>query len=91
MSAKWGMWAIALAWLMLSGGCRTTQPDLKPGKEPERFASPPDRLNTPGLPKSAFDTPVDPAKNHMDSKHSNGVMPTRGVGAPGGGGGMGGR
>ncbi len=92
MSAKWGILAIAFIWLTLSVGCRSTQPDIKPGKDPERYASPPDRLNTPGLPKIAFDAPVDPAKALIENKQANGVIPIRGSGGGmGGPGGMGSR
>ena len=82
-----GMWMVALL-LFLAVGCRTTQPVLKPDKQPEVLNVPPQeaRFNTSTYPKMAFDDPL--SKNNPLTMPKDGVMPTRGsMGAPGMGGG----
>ena len=84
MSAKWGVWAFLLALMILTSGCRTPQPNLKPADTAERFVDPPQgAYATAGMPKQAFSTMADPARASLDAK-GPGVVPTRGMG-PGGG------
>ena len=85
MTRKWGSGAILAICLLLAVGCRTTQPDVKPRPEPERYAGPPPerRYEVAGYPKQAFDAPVDPMKRD-DGK----IMQAGGMGMrPGGMGG----
>lgn len=78
MAAKWGMCVFLVISLVMVGGCRTTQPELKPPQSAEVMRDPPreDRFDTPGYPKAAYEKMSDPAIRMMDTK--NGVAPTRG-------------
>ena len=86
MSAKWGSCAILVICLAFLAGCRTTQPDLKPGKVAEKLVEPPQeaRYDSAGYPRQAYEKVIDPGLRSMDTK--NAVMPTRGSMMPGAGG-----
>ena len=87
MAAKWVSCIFLAGCLAILAGCRTSQPNLKPAKTPEKLVEPPQgeaRYETTGYPKQAFDAPIDPAKQAMDSKGLAG-LPMRGS-SPGMGG-----
>jgi hypothetical protein len=85
-----GMWMVAML-LFVTVGCRTTQPVLKPDKQPEVLNVPPQeaRFNTSTYPKMAFE---DSSPKNNPALNKDGVMPTRGAmgGMPGGAGAPGG-
>ena len=92
MTAKWGSFLLWFGLLLLTVGCRTPQPNLKPAKAPEVLTDPPreGRFESSSYPKQAFDDAprrLDP----FDQKGSG--VPTRSSMGPGGGGmgGMGSR
>jgi len=70
MTARWGICACLALGLVLSAGCRTPQPVLKPPKEDEKLVQPPPltKYSTTGYPDQAFDKPTDPGKVAMDEK-----------------------
>ena len=85
MTANWASCTILALCMMFAGaGCRTTQPNLKPPETAERLVEPPSRLETPGYPKLAFDTPDDQARKVLDIRAAGGV-PARNMmqGGPG--------
>ena len=88
MTAKWINCAALAICLALLVGCRSTQPDLKPEKTPEKLVDQPQeaRFDSPGYPKQAYDKMIDPVKNAFDAKTSPNVMPTRGSMMPSAGG-----
>ena len=85
MTAKWGSCTIlALCLVVLLAGCRTTQPDVKPAKTPEKLVAPPlGMYGSPQMPALAFDKQDDPARRLMDLK-AIGVVPASGSGSMGG-------
>ena len=81
MSMRW-LWLaqIGLLATIVITGCRTTQPDLKPPKQPEVFSGPPANFNN-NYPKQAFNSD-DPAKRlGLDP---NNITPAKGMASPGG-------
>ena len=78
MSMRW-LWLASLGLLAALGvGCRTTQPDLKPPKQPEVFNAPPTNFSN-NYPKQAFNND-DPAKRFgLDPAGPGGVMPAKGM------------
>ncbi len=81
MNVRWG-WITPLAMLLvvLTVGCKSTRPDLKPAKEPEVLNPPPASIVGNNVyPKQAYNTD-DPAKRlGLDPGQ---VMPARGPGTP---------
>ena len=78
MTAKWGICALLLAVLLLSTGCRTRQPNLKPETTAEQLIDPPAGAYTAtGMPAQAFNKSVDPGKIALDPRGA-GAMPTGG-------------
>ena len=76
MSTRW-LWLAQLGLLaaLVVTGCHTTQPDLKPPKQPEVFSGPPTNFSN-NYPKQAFNSD-DPAKRlGLDS---GGIMPVDAV------------
>jgi hypothetical protein len=88
MTAKWVSCTFLGVCLAVLGGCRTTEPNLKPEKVKEQLVEPPQeaRFDSPGYPKQAYDKQVDPIRNAFDAKTAPGVTPTRGTMTPGAGG-----
>src|SRR5262245_7493986 len=70
MTARWGICGCLAICLAISAGCRTTQPDLRPKKEPEQLVAPPalTKYSTTGLPDQAFDKMTDPDAKAMEAK-----------------------
>ncbi len=75
-------------WLGLGGGCRTSAPELKPGKQAEVLVCPPagdHRYDSPIYPKEAFNEKYDPRKS-LDAfggpgpKMGGPMMPAGGMG-----------
>jgi hypothetical protein len=93
MSSKWGGCLVVIGLLALLAGCRSTTPDLKPAKEPEKLQLPSDeaRFNSSDYPKQAFAR--DKSKQYdIDDKLPDSLTNPGGAGSKGiGGGGMGGR
>jgi hypothetical protein len=59
MNRKW-IWTIQLGlFLVLTVGCRSTQPDLKPAKQSEVFNPPSENANLASYPKQAFNNAND--------------------------------
>ncbi len=52
--------SLGMLLMLLVVGCKTTQPDLKPPKQPEVFNTPSDTANLTSYPKQAFATSTDP-------------------------------
>jgi hypothetical protein len=63
MNGKWG-WLARLGTMVLFVvvGCRSTQPELKPGKQPEVFNAPSEHANLASYPKQAFNNGDDASK-----------------------------
>jgi hypothetical protein len=80
MNSKWTCLTaiIAIPLALFLGGCKTSQPDLKPPKEPERLVPPPENINN-NYPKQAMN--FDAQGKGVDP---NTVLPTRGMGGAGG-------
>jgi hypothetical protein len=76
MNMQWGWIARTGALLLLLVvGCRSTQPDLKPPKQPEVFNPPSEHANLVSYPKQAFNNLDDPSKRSgMDTA---GFVPSR--------------
>src|SRR5581483_4466464 len=82
------MWG-RLRWLggvlLLTAGCWTTEPSLKPPPQPERYATPPQddpRFSRPiQYPKETLNQP--PAKKSSNLQNSAGGGPKFGSGSPG--------
>jgi hypothetical protein len=75
-----------MALVSLSAGCRTTQPELKPAKQPEVASVPPlsdARYDTSTYPKEAFNS-QDIFRRRDPTNQDPTVMPTRGMMGPGG-------
>jgi len=93
MNAKWGWIArLGVLLMLLIVGCRTTQPDLKPAKQPEVFNPPSEHANLGGYPKKAFDNGDELAKRSgldpggLNQTRGTGMTPAANFGGPGGGG-----
>ena len=86
MAQRWRILLNVGCVLLLTAGCRTAQPELKPTTEAEVLRSPPSeaRFNSGGYPKQAFNTD-DPTKKGLGLGNQP-IMPTRGgmgAGGPG--------
>jgi hypothetical protein len=95
VTARTRLWTdLGCALLLVVIGCKSTQPDLRPPKQPDVLYKPPDeaRYNSPAYPKQALAQSDDPTKKWNPSGAGGGsAMPSRGMGGGGmGGGGMGG-
>ena len=91
MNTNWGgIIRLGILVVLLVVGCRSTQPDLKPAKQPEQFNPPPDNVNLTNYPKQAWRSEDDQSNRPANDPNGMGQgsrgMPAANFGGPSGGG-----